>query len=226
MQMASRIIVALDFKTYDETMDFVSKVDPSLCRLKIGKALFTRCGPALVKELVDKQYDVFLDLKFHDIPSTVHDACRAALDLGVWMLNVHAQGGMLMLEAANKAREGYETNLIAVTILTSLNESILPTIGLSGTIKENVLRLAHLTYEAGLDGVVCSSQEARLLKETIPQPFQLITPGIRMKGDSQDCQERIMTPEDAFSEGSDYLVMGRSITSQVDPVKRLSSIKQ
>lgn len=226
MQMASRIIVALDFKTYDETMSFVSKVDPSLCRLKIGKALFTRCGPALVKELVDKQYDVFLDLKFHDIPSTVHDACRAALDLGIWMLNVHAQGGMPMLEAANKAREGYEANLIAVTILTSLNESILPTIGLSGTIKENVLRLAHLTYEAGLDGVVCSSQEARLLKETIPQPFQLITPGIRMKGDSQDCQERIMTPEDAFSEGSDYLVMGRSITRQADPVKRLSSIKQ
>lgn len=223
-EMGSKIIVALDFDTLDETMRFVSMVNPSLCRLKIGKALFTRYGPELVKRLVNEKFDVFLDLKFHDIPSTVHDACRSALDLGVWMINVHATGGQAMLESANKAREGYQTWLIAVTILTSLNQASLPQIGLSGTVEDNVFRLATLTHAAGLDGVVCSSHEATRLKETIPQPFQLITPGIRLQGDSKDCQERVMTPEVALSAGSDYLVIGRSITKSSAPADVLHGI--
>lgn len=222
--MGSKIIVALDFKTLDETMAFVSQVDPSLCRLKIGKALFTRFGPDLVKRLVGLKFDVFLDLKFHDIPSTVHDACRSALDLGVWMLNVHAQGGQAMLEAAHKAREGYNSLLIAVTILTSLNQDALAQIGLSGSVQDNVLRLANLTKSSGLDGVVCSSHEACLLKENISQPFKLVTPGIRLHGDNKDCQERVMTPELALSAGSDYLVIGRSITMASVPADVLSDI--
>jgi orotidine-5'-phosphate decarboxylase len=222
--MGSKIIVALDFHTEKEALTFVSSLTPNLCRLKIGKSLFTRCGPKLVKQLVSLGFDVFLDLKFHDIPTTVHDACLAAMDLGVWMVNVHAQGGLAMLEASKKAVEPYNALLIAVTILTSLDDKAIAGVGLQGTVLDNVLGLASLAKEAGLDGVVCSSEEATTLKSKLGQDFKLVTPGIRLLGDKQDCQKRVMTPVAAVQAGSDYLVIGRSITQSSEASKVLNLI--
>jgi orotidine-5'-phosphate decarboxylase len=228
--MGSKIIVALDFHTEKEALTFVSSLTPNLCRLKIGKSLFTRCGPKLVKQLVSLGFDVFLDLKFHDIPTTVHDACLAAMDLGVWMVNVHAQGGLAMLEASKVLNlilseiEPYNALLIAVTILTSLDDKAIAGVGLQGTVLDNVLGLASLAKEAGLDGVVCSSEEATTLKSKLGQDFKLVTPGIRLLGDKQDCQKRVMTPVAAVQAGSDYLVIGRSITQSSEASKVLNLI--
>ena len=221
----SKIIVALDFSDENSALDLVERIDPALCRVKIGKELFTRCGPALVRRIVNDGYDVFLDLKYHDIPNTVANACKAAADLGVWMLNVHALGGPAMLAAARSALSDPEApKLIAVTILTSSSEEDLKAVGIEHTPEEMVRRLALLTREQGLDGVVCSAQESAALKSLLGREFLLVTPGIRLPTDDAGDQKRIVSPVDAVTKGSDYLVIGRPITQADDPVHKLLTI--
>jgi orotidine-5'-phosphate decarboxylase len=222
----SRIIVALDYPSADAALQLVEQLSPELCRLKVGKELFTRAGPQLVESLVGQGFDVFLDLKFHDIPNTVASACHAAADLGVWMLNVHALGGGRMLESAREgvSRAGHSPLLIAVTILTSMDETDLAAVGLAGSPLENVMRLARLAQHSGLDGIVCSSREVTPLRAELERDFKLVTPGIRPAGSQADDQRRIMTPVDAVTNGSDYLVIGRPVTQADDPVGVLRTI--
>lgn len=222
----SRIIVALDYPSADAALQLVGQLSPELCRLKVGKELFTRAGPQLVESLVGQGFDVFLDLKFHDIPNTVASACHAAADLGVWMLNVHALGGGRMLESAREgvSRAGHSPLLIAVTILTSMDETDLAAVGLAGSPLENVMRLARLAQQSGLDGIVCSSREVTPLRAELERDFKLVTPGIRPAGSQADDQRRIMTPVDAVTNGSDYLVIGRPVTQADDPVGVLRTI--
>ena len=222
----SRIIVALDYPSADAALQLVGQLSPELCRLKVGKELFTRAGPQLVESLVGQGFDVFLDLKFHDIPNTVASACHAAADLGVWMLNVHALGGGRMLESAREgvSRAGHSPLLIAVTILTSMDETDLAAVGLAGSPLENVMRLARLAQHSGFDGIVCSSREVTPLRAELERDFKLVTPGIRPAGSQADDQRRIMTPVDAVTNGSDYLVIGRPVTQADDPVGVLRTI--
>jgi len=222
----SKIIVALDYPDARPALEFVGRIDPDQCRLKVGKELFTRAGPQFVAGLVTRGFDVFLDLKFHDIPNTVASACHAAAELGVWMINVHALGGERMLLAAREgmARAASTPLLIAVTILTSMDEHDLAGIGLSGTPAENVMRLATLAAACGLDGVVCSSRETALLRERLGSGFLLVTPGIRPAGSASDDQRRVMTPVDAINSGSSYLVIGRPVTQADDPVSVLRTL--
>jgi len=218
------IIVALDYADEKQVWALVDQLDPALCRLKVGKELFTACGANIVKQLIAKGFSVFLDLKFHDIPNTVAHACKVAADLGVWMVNVHALGGLTMMQAAKEAIESYDTLLIAVTVLTSLDEADLKRIGINQPPSALAQRLALLAQEAGLDGVVCSSQEARLLRAACGVQFCLVTPGIRLATDAQGDQKRIVTPAQAIKNGSDYLVIGRSITQSESPIEKLNSI--
>ncbi len=221
------ILVALDFDNKHKALEFVSKLDPKKCRLKIGKEMFTLFGPQFVTEVQDKGFDVFLDLKFHDIPNTVAKAVTAAAELGVWMVNVHASGGKAMMEAAKSALLPYGKDaplLIAVTVLTSMQDSELPLIGVNQTANEQVQLLAKLAKESGLDGVVCSAQEASILKSELGINFKLVTPGIRPLGADAGDQHRIMTPEKAIAAGSDYLVIGRPITQAIEPLKSLEAI--
>ena len=220
-----RVIVALDFSDCKTALSLVDRLDPGLCRLKVGKELFTRCGPELVRNLVERKFDVFLDLKFHDIPNTVARACAAAADLGVWMLNVHAFGGPAMLEAARKALPDKDSPLlIAVTLLTSSGPRELEALGIKLTPAELVQRLAAMSADAGLDGVVCSSQEAAMLGRQQGQDFVLVTPGIRLQGAAGDDQQRIMTPIQAVIQGAHYLVIGRPIVQASDPIQTLITI--
>jgi orotidine-5'-phosphate decarboxylase len=222
-----RIIVPLDFPQERSALEMADKLDPSLCRVKVGKELFTAAGPHVVRELNARNFEVFLDLKFHDIPNTVAGACRSAARLRIWMLNVHASGGEAMLLAARKAidEESHRPLLIGVTILTSLSEADIHAVGFSGTVLENVERLALLTQAAGLDGVVCSAAEAPGLRKIVAPSFKLVTPGIRLPGDDNGDQARVVTPADAMAMGSDYLVIGRSITRAEDPVAALKQIQ-
>ena len=224
----SKIIVALDYADAQSAQNLVNRLHPSLCKLKVGKELFTAAGPAFVERLVAQGYDVFLDLKFHDIPNTVAKACLAAANLGVWMLNVHASGGLPMMQAAqeglDKAKLTQTPLLIAVTVLTSMDEATLHTLGIQRSLREHVLGLAHLTQQAGLKGVVCSAQEAAMLKENLGPDFCLVTPGIRPRDAKQDDQTRIVTPADALTLGAHYLVIGRPITQAADPVQALTTI--
>ena len=221
-----RIIVALDYADARPALDLVARLDPAQCRVKVGKELFTAAGPALVEDLVRRGFGVFLDLKFHDIPNTVGAACRAALQLGVWMLNVHASGGRAMLEAAREAiPAGPDApKLIAVTVLTSISDADLAEIGVSSSTEDAVLRLASLTDACGLDGVVCSARETRELREQCRPGFTLVTPGIRPASAAADDQQRVMTPADAIRAGSSYLVIGRPITRASDPLDALAQI--
>lgn len=223
-----RIVVALDYPDPAPAQQLVERLAPTLCRLKIGKELFTAAGPQLVEKLVDRGFGVFLDLKFHDIPTTVQKACEAASRLGIWMLNVHASGGVAMMEAAREgvARSGQQPLLIAVTVLTSMNQEALNQIGIEGALQDQVLRLAGLTRQAGLDGVVCSAQEAQMLKKQLGEDFCLVTPGIRPKTASLDDQSRVVTPAQAIEWGADYLVIGRPITQAADPLQALQTIHQ
>ncbi len=223
-----KVVVALDFDNTQETLAFVSHVTPSLCRLKVGKELFTMGGPELVKILIKKGFDVFLDLKYHDIPHTVAKACQAAASMGVWMVNVHALGGVKMMRAAKEAIQACEHQpiLIAVTILTSMEPEDLKLIGLAGSPKDSVFRLANLAKTAGLDGVVCSAQESMMLRNEMGKDFCLVTPGIRPKGTENNDQKRVMTPVEAVEAGSDYLVIGRPITLSKNPVAALRSINE
>lgn len=223
-----RIVVALDYADAASALQLVERLEPALCRLKVGKELFTAAGPQLVEKLIAKDFGVFLDLKFHDIPTTVQKACEAASRLGVWMLNVHASGGTAMMQAAREgvAKSGRQPLLIAVTVLTSMNQSALKEIGVEGELQNQVLRLASLTKQAGLDGVVCSAQEAQLLKKQLGEDFCLVTPGIRPKTASLDDQSRVVTPSQAVALGADYLVIGRPITQAADPLQALQAIDQ
>ena len=226
MNKISPVVIALDFKDKASTLSLVNQLQPDLCRLKVGKELFVRCGPDLVKELIDKGFDIFLDLKFHDIPNTVAAACQAAADLGVWMVNVHASGGRKMMQAAREAIAGssHQPLLIGVTVLTSLSREDIAEIGLDIEPQQQVLRLAKLAKDSGLDGVVCSPLEAALLKQQVAEDFCLVTPGIRPAGSDTGDQQRIMTPAKALQAGSDYLVIGRPITASSDPLKSLQEI--
>ena len=227
----SKIVVALDFQDAKQALALANQLDSKLCKLKVGKELFTTAGPKLVTQLVEKEFDVFLDLKFHDIPNTVAKACEAATKLGVWMLNVHASGGSAMMQAA---LEGVDkgsvnakcTHLIAVTVLTSMNQSALSEIGIETSVEQHVLRLAKLTQQSGLAGVVCSAQEAMLLRQHTANDFLLVTPGIRPAFASLDDQSRILTPSQALKAGANYLVIGRPITQASEPLEALSLILQ
>lgn len=225
---ASRIIVALDYPSAAPALDLVSGLDPASCRLKVGKEMFTRLGPAFVEKLVGKGFDVFLDLKFHDIPNTVAAACEAAADLGVWMVNVHASGGRKMMMAARERLESlsHRPLLIAVTVLTSLAEKDIAEIGFSGAPADNVIRLARLTADSALDGIVCSPLEAAEVRPLVGQEFLLVTPGVRPASAAQDDQKRVMTPLDALNNGADLLVIGRPITAADDPQASLNRIQQ
>jgi orotidine-5'-phosphate decarboxylase len=221
-----KIIVALDYPDAASANRLVARLDPTLCRLKVGKELFTAEGPMFVSSLVEQGYGVFLDLKFHDIPNTVAKACTAASRLGVWMLNVHASGGRAMMLAAREAMDSTSAPplLIAVTVLTSMDEAALQEVGVAGDVQNQVLRLASLTRDCGLDGIVCSAQEAPLLRSNFSQDFLLVTPGIRPVDAGADDQSRIVTPGDALRHGSSYLVIGRPITQASDPLEALHHI--
>lgn len=220
------IIVALDAKSQYDALTIAEQLDPALCRVKVGKELFTHEGPSVVKALHDKGFEVFLDLKFHDIPNTTAQAVCAAADLGVWMVNVHASGGRKMMETCvQRLKAGnYSTQLIAVTVLTSMGSEDLKDLGLDVEPFEQVKRLAKLTQESGLDGVVCSAQEAKMLRETLGQDFALVTPGIRPVGFNADDQKRIVTPKQAMIDGSTHLVIGRPITQSENPNQTLRDI--
>lgn len=228
-QDSRRIIVALDYASSADALAMAARLDPAQCRVKVGKELFTRCGPSIVEALQSRGFDVFLDLKFHDIPNTTAKAVRAAAELGVWMVNVHASGGRRMMEAAANELaqvQSAETLLIGVTVLTSMERSDLADLGLDVEPLEQVLRLARLTEESGLHGVVCSAQEVAPLRQLISPTFKLVTPGIRPAFASVGDQKRIMTPAEAVRTGSDYLVIGRPITQAESPVKALQMIDQ
>lgn len=222
-----KVIVALDFATEAQALKLVDGLDPTMCRLKVGKEMFTHMGPSFVKSLENRGFGVFLDLKFHDIPNTVARAVAAAADLGVWMVNVHASGGPRMMEAAVKALEPYGAKrplLTAVTVLTSMDEEQLRAVGITCPLEEQVLRLATLTRDCGLDGVVCSAREAAMLRQHLGQDFKLVTPGIRPRNAEVGDQIRVVTPADAIKLGSSYLVMGRPINKALDPIAALKSV--
>ncbi|MCG6199802.1 orotidine-5'-phosphate decarboxylase [Psychromonas antarctica] len=222
-----KVVIALDYASQQQAMEFINQLDPACCRLKIGKEMFTHFGPDFVRAVVAKNFDVFLDLKFHDIPNTVAHAVKAAADLGVWMVNVHASGGRRMMEAAKAILAPYGEKaplLIAVTVLTSMDQSDLTELGINLSPAEQVTRLALLTKSSGLDGVVCSSHEAAALKALLGSDFKLITPGIRPAGADAGDQRRIMTPKQALDAGADYLVIGRPITQAKNPVLILNEI--
>lgn len=225
--MSSKLIVALDFDNKSEALNLVDQLDSNSCILKVGSELFTLLGPTFVTLLIDKGFKVFLDLKFHDIPNTVAKACKTAADLGVWMMNVHASGGLAMMEAAVDALTVYKNDkpiLIAVTVLTSFKEEHLVDIGVHSSLNSQVEGLAQLAKKAGLDGVVCSALEVKKTKANCGVNFITVTPGIRLANSSIDDQSRIMTPEQAIKQGSDYLVVGRPITRALDPNRVIQDI--
>jgi orotidine-5'-phosphate decarboxylase len=221
-----RVIVALDFPDAGKALAFAARLEPGTCRLKVGKELFTAAGPGLIEQLRRAGFEIFLDLKYHDIPNTVAAACAAAAELGVWMINVHALGGRAMMAAAGDAlaRRASRPRLVAVTLLTSMGGPEMRDIGLAGTPREAVSRLARLAQSCGLDGVVCSAQEACDLRQACGPAFLLVTPGIRPAGSEADDQRRVATPVQALADGADYLVIGRPITHAPDPLAALRAI--
>ncbi len=226
MPCQTPIIVALDFPSRDAALAVAAQLDPALCRVKVGKELFTRCGPQVVEALHAKGFEVFLDLKFHDIPNTTAMAVKAAAELGVWMVNVHCSGGLRMMTACRETLEqlsGARPLLIGVTVLTSMEQQDLADIGLDIAPEQQVLRLAGLAARAGLDGLVCSAQEAPPLKSQFAG-LQLVTPGIRPAGSATDDQRRILTPTEAMAAGSDYLVIGRPIAGAANPAQALAAV--
>jgi orotidine-5'-phosphate decarboxylase len=231
---APKVIVALDYAGIDDALHFVDCVSPEHCSLKVGKELFAATGSQLVRELVRRQFRVFLDLKFHDIPTTVAQAVARAADLGVWMVNIHASGGSRMMEAAVRSLDSYGKDrplLTAVTVLTSLAESDLKALGIIRSLSQQVAALSKMAHDAGVDGVVCSAQEAPMLRQQQGSGFVLVTPGIRLLSASlapvkNDDQSRVATPRDAIRNGADYLVIGRPITQSDDPLQTLLTIKE
>ena len=225
--MTNKVIIALDYEKEADALALVDQLDPQTCRLKVGKEMFTTLGTGFVKQLHSRHFDVFLDLKFHDIPNTVARAVRSAADLGVWMVDLHASGGLRMMDEAKKILEPYGKEaplLIGVTVLTSMEDLDLLQIGINSSPMEHVIRLAHLTQRAGLDGVVCSPQEVEILRSTCGPDFKLVTPGIRPIGTDFGDQRRVMTPAASIRSGADYLVIGRPITQAANPVDVLNAI--
>ncbi len=225
---SKRVIVALDYPGQADALAMAKRLDPTRCRVKVGKELFTRSGPAVVEALHALGFEVFLDLKFHDIPNTTAKAVRAAAELGVWMVNVHASGGRRMMEAARNELDqvnNSNTLLIGVTVLTSMERQDLADIGLDIEPLDQVKRLAKLTEESGLHGIVCSAQEVKPLRDIVTPEFQLVTPGIRPAHAAVGDQKRIMTPSQALEAGSTYLVIGRPITQAEEPVQALADIE-
>lgn len=223
----SPIVVAMDFDNANACLNLASQLSPQHCRLKVGKELFTACGPQIVETLMQKGFDIFLDLKFHDIPNTTAKAVKAAADLGVWMVNVHASGGERMMLAAREIldqQSGSKPLLIAVTVLTSMEQSDLLGVGVAYSIDNQVERLAGLAHYCGLDGIVCSAREAKQMRQQFDQNFCLVTPGIRMADSPADDQRRTLTPVDAMQEGSSYLVIGRPITGAENPAQACEKI--
>lgn len=224
------IITALDYDSAKSALHFTAQIDPALSKVKVGKELFTRAGPQLIEDLQKQGFDVFLDLKFHDIPNTVAGALRAAASLGVWMVNVHASGGPRMLDAARQAiptaGSNGGTRLIAVTVLTSMDDNELQTIGVQNSAQEQVKKLAQMSLDCGLDGVVCSAQEVTLIRSFTSADFLTVTPGVRLAENAvkHDDQRRIMTPQEAIKAGSSYLVIGRPITQSATPLDTLKTI--
>lgn len=226
MSCPTPIIVALDFPSREAALALAARLDPAQCRVKVGKELFTRCGPEIVETLQGLGFEVFLDLKFHDIPNTTAMAVKAAAELGVWMVNVHCSGGLRMMSACRETLDGIAGRrplLIGVTVLTSMEREDLAGIGLDVEPQQQVLRLAALAEQAGLDGLVCSAREAPALKAAQPR-LKLVTPGIRPAGSAQDDQRRILTPRQALAAGSDYLVIGRPISQAADPAQALAAL--
>lgn len=221
MLSGPKLLVALDYPEANAALAMADRLDPARCRLKIGKELFTAEGPQIVRDVIGRGFDVFLDLKFHDIPNTVAGAVRAAADLGVWMVNVHASGGSRMMSAARAALDAFADDrplLIAVTVLTSMGASDLAEIGVGADPMQQVSRLARLAVNSGMDGLVCSAQEAAMLREQLGQSAVLVTPGIRLPEQAgQDDQIRVMAPAEAIAAGADFLVVGRPITASDDP---------
>ena len=229
MQKNGPIVVALDYQSSDQALLMARQLDPTRCRLKVGKELFTSAGPQIVDQLQHFGFEIFLDLKFHDIPNTVAKAVLAAARMGVWMVNVHASGGAQMMQttrSALAAKGGHQPLLIAVTVLTSMDAEGLKATGIDQSPAERVLSLAHLSQDSGFDGVVCSAQEASLLKSQLGPEFKLITPGIRPLFATVGDQKRIMTPAQAMAAGSDFLVIGRPITGADDPMQALALIEE
>ena len=224
--VSSPIIVALDNMDQYQALSLADNLDPTLCRLKVGKELFTKYGSELVKSLHQRNFDVFLDLKFHDIPNTTAQAVLAAADMGVWMVNLHASSGRTAMQTVKQrlTDANYNTLVIAVTVLTSMSQQDLAEIGITDSVENHVKRLAQLTQASGLDGVVCSAQEASVLKQLCGKDFLLVTPGIRLPEDASNDQTRICTPQQAMANGSDYLVIGRSITASSNPTAKLEQI--
>lgn len=225
----NRIVVVLDYSNAKDALDLAARLNPAHCRVKVGKELFTAAGPAVVSALQQRGFQVFLDLKYHDIPNTVAGACRAAASLGVWMVNVHASGGRAMMAAAREAIDranGKKPLLIGVTVLTSFDDAALHDIGVADGAAAQVMRLTGLAHECGLDGVVCSAEEAALVKESTHAGFLTVTPGIRLPGDAKGDQRRVVTPADAIRMGAEYLVIGRSITHAADPIATLKQIQE
>ncbi|MFP4280780.1 MAG: orotidine-5'-phosphate decarboxylase [Halochromatium sp.] len=222
-----RLIVALDFASAEAALALADRLDPRRCRVKVGKELFTRAGPAVIERLVHRGFEVFLDLKYHDIPNTVAAACAAAAELGVWMLNVHASGGLTMMQAARERLESLPQRplLIAVTLLTSLDDADLAAIGCPGRACDRVAVLAELSAQAGLDGVVCSAHEVSDLRARLGPDRLLVTPGVRPAESARGDQKRVMTPSQAIAAGADHLVIGRPITAAADPQAALSAIE-
>nr|WP_264477712.1 orotidine-5'-phosphate decarboxylase [Halomonas malpeensis] len=223
----SPLIIALDYPSLDQALCMADQLDPTRCRVKVGKELFTRSGPAVLEALHGRGFEVFLDLKFHDIPNTVAGAVEAAAEQGVWMVNVHAAGGGEMMRAAARRLQEKKlaTHLIAVTVLTSMTQDVLAGTGVAGALDEQVMRLAALTRQSGLDGVVCSAREAAALKSSLGEAFLKVTPGIRPHFAALNDQERVMTPAKALKEGSTHLVIGRPVTQASDPMAALSAIE-
>lgn len=226
MAITSPIIVAVDKHNLNDALALADNLDPALCRLKVGKELFTACGTQVVKAFHERKFEVFLDLKFHDIPNTTAQAVLSAADMGVWMTNIHAMVGTDAMRLCKTRLQdgGYDTLLIAVTVLTSMTEANLSELGIQHPLSEQVLHLAGLAHNSGLDGVVCSAQEAQLLKQKFGPQFKLVTPGIRLLEDAKDDQARVCTPYQALQNGSDYLVIGRSITNAPNPNDKLRTI--
>lgn len=222
----SPIILALDYEHQSQALAMVKRLDPQLCRLKIGKGLFTRHGPVLVENLMRQGFEIFLDLKFHDIPNTVALACKAAADLGVWMMNVHCLGGRRMLEAASNSllSLGRRPLLLGVTVLTSMDETDLLQVGVATTVAQTVKKLAQMAQQSGMDGVVCSAQEAAILRQELGAKFVLVTPGIRLSTDHADDQRRVVTPKQALENGANYLVIGRPVLNAAEPIKVLEQV--
>jgi orotidine-5'-phosphate decarboxylase len=224
--VSSKILVALDYDNEFEALAFVEKVTPDMCRLKVGKELFCATGKYFVEKLVAKGFDVFLDMKFYDIPNTVASVLKVVADMGIWMVNVHTSGGERMMSAASEALSSHSKRplLIGVTVLTSMNAEDLKAMGVLLTPQEQVIKLATLAKQSGLDGVVCSANEVELMKSNLGKAFLAVTPGIRPTGSDMNDQRRIVTPEEAIIKGSDYLVIGRPITKALKPLNELLRI--